>query len=82
MWDGNDATLTSHRIPRKDEAGCFQSYEGLMPLTSERHQLLGLSQAGEFPRKLQDIIIVALNAIYLKDLNFLLYFSFINTNST
>ena len=43
---------------------------------------LGLCHAGECPGKLLDIIIVALNAIYLKDLNFLLYFSFINTNST
>ena len=30
----------------------------------------------------KDIIIVALNAIYLKDINFLLHLSFINTNST
>ena len=27
---GNDATLTSHQIPRKSEAGCFQSYEGFV----------------------------------------------------
>ena len=32
---GNNATLTSHQIPRKGEAGCFKSYEGVVALKSE-----------------------------------------------
>ena len=51
-------------------------------LTSQQISCWVCPMLRESPEKLQDIIITAPNTIYLRDLNFLLHFSFNNTNST